>query len=175
MLFARPGSSGCNAYCARAVSLSLSLSLSLCVCVCVTCLLTAMSLHLSWQMNSPFTRWGCVIGCVVEPNKWLLLGSHSGEHLTRRGDLATYPDQATVFATKGFALCMGSFKRGKSVGHPRKTRCESSVRRVRGADTPPLAIDLFGDVGGGARKPSLSDFQIFFEGWISSFSCMFAG
>ena len=39
---------------------------------------------------------------------------------TRRGDLGTYPDQASVFATKGFSLCMGSFKRGKSVGHSGK-------------------------------------------------------
>ena len=49
----------------------------------------------------------------------------------RRGDLATYPDQATVLTTKEFSLHRGHFRRGESLGRSGKTQCKSSARRVR--------------------------------------------
>ena len=55
----------------------------------------------------------------------------------QRGDLATYPDQATI-VTKGFSLRRGRFRRGKSLGCFGKTRSRSSVRRERGANTLPM-------------------------------------
>ena len=49
------------------------------------------------------------------------LGLHGGKHLTRRRAWATYPDQANVLTTKGFALCRGHFRRGESTGRSGKT------------------------------------------------------
>ena len=65
-----------------------------------------------------------------------------GENLTqrtraRRGDLATYPDQATVPTTKGLSLRRGRFRSGESPGHSGKTRRKSSAWCTHGADTPP--------------------------------------
>ena len=56
----------------------------------------------------------------------------------RRGDLAAYCDQAIVLTTKGFSLCRGHFRRGEIQRRSKKTRRKSRVRRVCGADTPPL-------------------------------------
>ena len=44
-----------------------------------------------------------------------------------RGYLATYPDLATLLATKGFSLHMGNLRGGESMGHSGKTRRNSSL------------------------------------------------
>ena len=58
----------------------------------------------------------------------------------RRGDLAPYPNQATLLTTKGFSLYRGRFRRGRSLGRSRKSRGKRRVRWDSSANTAPTTI-----------------------------------
>ena len=62
------------------------------------------------------------------------------EHLTRRGDFATSPDQSTALTTKGFAVCRGHFGRlGRSRGGVEKNCAHGKKLRTPPPHPPGVA------------------------------------